>query len=124
MAGLSEGKLGLVVCSAPWMGRSNREQLDFALAAAALGLELELFFIGAGLEQLLGERQGDPDAGLPAGHRAWAALEGVTEVCAWGEAQRLAELSGQGNTYLLPLKPLEPGGMHDRLAACARVLVL
>ena len=60
----SLGRLGLVIRSGPWQGRSNREQLDFALAAAALGTPLELIFVGQGLSQLYSEREADSESGL------------------------------------------------------------
>ena len=62
-------RLGLIVRSAPWYGRSGRDQLDLALAAASMGVELLLFFTGPGVLQLLAgqHRAGCRPAGGPEG---------------------------------------------------------
>jgi sulfur relay (sulfurtransferase) DsrF/TusC family protein len=79
---------GLVLHSGPFSGRSSRDQLDVALAAASMGMDLELFFSGPGIVQLLEER--DPGAaGLPAGIKGWKALPELCEVKAWTTAETL-----------------------------------
>ncbi|MEJ2534876.1 MAG: DsrE family protein, partial [Gammaproteobacteria bacterium] len=72
-------RLGLLVRSEPWRSRSGREALDLALAAATLDFRLELFFIGAGAEQLVRGANG-AHAGLPPGLKAWASVPALGEV--------------------------------------------
>lgn len=86
-------RLGLIISHGPWSERSGREQLDLALAAAVYEIELLLFFVGPGLQQLLAGL--DPEAAqLPRGLKAWKSLPELTttrylvsaadwERCAW-----------------------------------------
>jgi sulfur relay (sulfurtransferase) DsrF/TusC family protein len=87
-------RLGLVIRSAPWVGRSGREQLDVALAAASLGVELVLVFTGAGRLQLLAGMQ-PRAAHLPVGLKAWQSLPELTHCVYLVEAAEFDALSGQ-----------------------------
>lgn len=116
-------RLGLVVRSAPFKGRSARDQLDLALAAAVLDCSLELFFMGQGGLQLLASH--DPGAaGLPRGSRGWKSLPGLTHVRAFVSSDLASELAGTGQELLLETTVVTHAEMADRLAACDQVLVL
>lgn len=115
-------KLGLVVRQGPFQGRSGRDQLDFALSAATLGIELELVFTARGLWQLLPAQPSAP--ALPGGAKAWKSLPGLTRVRAWsthGELQQAAELGGN---LLLDVRPATRFEIRACLDSCERVLVL
>jgi len=116
-------RLGLVIRSAPGEGRSNRDQLDVALAAAALDLELVLFFIGDGVLHLVADR--DPEAAeWPGGHKGWRSLRELAPVTAWADAARCLELQGAGVKLMLDARPAEPAAMVPAQRACDRLLVL
>ena len=113
--------LGLIVRSAPWVGRSGREQLDLALAAASLGMELVLVFTGAGRLQLLAGQQ-PRAAHLPVGLKAWKSLQELTTCRYLVEASEFDALAGH-NWWLTP----ERVSRSQLLAAqqsCQHVLVL
>lgn len=116
-------RLGLLVRSSPSGGRSGRDQLDIALAAAAMGVELELFFIGAGVAQLLAKRDPAP-ARLPAGHRAWAALPGLTTVRAWVDRESLKALGAGPDELALQVQSVSADEMPALQSRCERLLVL
>ncbi len=116
-------RFGLLVRSAPFFGRSARDQLDIALAAATLDWSLELFFVGPGALQLLGDSQ-PSKAGLPRGLRAWSSLADLTEVKAWvvpGDKERLL---AAGVGLLIEVDELAESGMAVRLSRCDQVWVV
>lgn len=114
-------RLGLLIRTGPFTGRSNRAQLDIALAAAAMGIELELFFLNDAVVHLLRERDGT-DARLPATPRAWASLAELTQVSAWCDAG--SPLPGSQAELSLPVKALERAGMAQRQVRCDLLVVL
>ena len=119
-----EKRLALVVRSGPYQGRSARDQLDVALAAATLEYSLELFFLGQGALQLL-EGQQPGEAGFPPGGRGWKSLPALTTVRAWveqGEAERLA--AAGRSSLLLDVNELGAAEMAERVAACEWVWVV
>lgn len=123
MAAAGNRRLGLIVRSAPFRGRSGRDQLDIALAAAAMNYELELLFLGAGEFHLLPGQERDM-AALPAGARAWASLPELTRVRAWltpGAEQRLGRPLDR---LLLPCAAAEGPVLARRLGRCDRILVV
>ena len=115
--------IGLLVRSGPFKGRSSRDQLDIALAAACLDFHLELFFIGEGVLQLLADRNARAGS-LPGGVKAWKSLPGISSVNAWVAAgvpeSRMLESAGA----LLDIQAASPCEMARRLARCDRVLVV
>ena len=120
MAGRDSLRLALVVRSDPLADRSSRAQLDVALAAAAMEVSLEVFFLGAGARHL--QPAGDSgSAGLPATQRAWPALAGLTEVRAWAEPDVARDVAEHGDWKV---EPLDVAAMAERWSACDRVLVL
>lgn len=115
--------IGLLIRSGPFTGRSARDQLDLALTAATLDFELNLFFTGAGIQQLLPDH--DPHgAGLPRGSKGWASLPALTRVRAWVSAESLQGLGATPAELLLDVQPLTRAEMALLLAACRRVLVV
>lgn len=118
---LAPTRLCLIVRSAPWQGRSGREQLDLALAAASAGVELVLVFTGAGRLQLLAGQQ-PRAAHLPVGLKAWKSLPELTACRYLVEAAEFDAFAGQ-RWWLTP----ERVTRREVLAAqqsCQHVLVL
>jgi len=116
-------RLGLVVRRAPWQGRSGRDALDLALAAATLDLSLELFFIGDGVLQLVAG--GEPGgAALPPGMKAWASLGHLAPTRFWAARDRLDALASLGVSWVLEPRPLAADAMPARQAVCDRLLVV
>lgn len=113
-------RLGLVIHRAPYEGRHAGAQLDAALAAAALGMPLELFFLGDGLLQLCPDVS-PAGAALPPGLKAWKSLPGLTEVRAWAPSGHPL-LGDAAIEWLLPLRVEAPEALARRRAACDRVL--
>lgn len=116
-------RIGLIVRSAPFAGRSGRDQLDLALAAATLGAAIELFFTEAGALQLLGDRTPSA-AGLPGGIRGWASLPELAEVKAWVSEEAYQALTDSNTTWALDVAPAKAGHMARRLAGCDCVMVV
>lgn len=115
-------RIGLVVRSAPYCGRSGRDQLDLALAAASMGYELELFFTGTGALQLLPGQ--DPEAaGLPPGIRGWPSLAELGPVSAWVLEDQLKGLRGLAREFALDLQPATGEMLAERIARCDHVMV-
>ena len=114
--------IGLVVRSGPFQGRSSRDQLDLALAAASLNFHLELFFIGDGVLQLLANR--DVSAGqLPGGLKGWKSLPEIASVNAWTADDVPESHVIKGAHALLDVSVVSTLEMARRLAHCDRVLV-
>lgn len=115
--------LGLLVRSEPWRSRSGREALDLALAAVTLDLRLELFFIGAGAEQLIGGADGTR-AGLPPGMKAWASVPSLGDVRCWIQRDAWERLQRAGVDWILPVEPRDAAGLEQRLRSCDRLIVV
>ena len=116
-------KIGLLIRSGPYQGRSSRDQLDIALAAASLDFEIDLFFTEEGILQLVADRE--TNAGhLPGGHKGWKALPGLGDVRAWAGAPVLSSLAKSGTKLLLPVEAATHSEMSARLAGCDRVMVI
>lgn len=110
--------LGLLICQPPWKGRSGRDQLDFALAAAALEIELRLFFLNAGVQQLWDDHQPEK-AGLPRGLRGWKALPELTCARYFVLESQLGE-----HRYWVQPEPVSAAQMMRLQQGCARLMVL
>ena len=115
--------LALLVATPPYAGRDARSELDVALAALAMEQRLELYFTGAGLLQLVREREPRP-ARLPAGYRGWAALPDLGDVGVFGEADGLRRLARLGLETELPVTPLAATELAQRWRAAARAMAL
>ena len=120
MAGAETARLALVVRSDPLADRSARAQLDVALAAAAMDVPLEVYFVGAGARHLL-PASSAAGAGLPSAQRAWPALAGLTAVSAWAEPGIAEDATPHGDWGV---RPLALADMAERWSACRWVLVL
>jgi sulfur relay (sulfurtransferase) DsrF/TusC family protein len=109
-------KVGLIIRSGPSGGHSARDQLDVALAAASLEFELELFFLGAGIQQL---RSGQDQN--PAGHKGWKALPGLTRVNAWAldSGWKYSE-----EAMSLEVTTVNSAELAARIAGCSRIMVV
>ncbi|NND45598.1 MAG: hypothetical protein HKN58_09760 [Xanthomonadales bacterium] len=115
-------RIGLVVRSAPYCGRSGRDQLDLALAAASMGYEVELFFTGPGALQLLPGQQPE-SAGLPPGIRGWPSLVELGPVHAWVLEDQHQELCALAREFTLELQPATGEMLAERIARCDHVVV-
>ncbi|NIM70136.1 MAG: hypothetical protein GTN86_05255 [Xanthomonadales bacterium] len=119
----AEPRIGLVIRSGPFQGRSSRDQLDMALAAASLGQRLLLVFRGAGILQLLAERE-PAAAGLPKGLAAWGSLPDLTSLEALVNAAEWAQV-GQGDRPLsLAVQAVDDVEIARQLALCDHVLAV
>ncbi|KAA9129841.1 hypothetical protein F3N42_13735 [Marinihelvus fidelis] len=114
--------LGLIVRQPPWQGRSGRDQLDLAMAAASMDVRLELFFVGDGLLQLVAGRQPGA-AGLPAAANAWTALHELGPVRFMAEAGPLEAMRASGMAFGVEVEPLSSTDMRARQRDCDRLLV-
>jgi hypothetical protein len=86
-------------------------------------VELDLFFIGAGVLQLL--TGGEPfAAGLPATLRGWRALAELTRLQAWAESGLLDDEIQRAAVLLDSLAFVQARQMPALQARCDRVLVL
>ena len=115
--------LGLVMRTPPYAQRSARTQLDIALVAAALGVPLRLYFIGASVLQLVKQRE-TVTALLPTGYRGWDSLaeESLLEACA--EPNWLERLNDQDMSLANILRPMSLPQMRIDWDDCARLLIL
>jgi len=111
---LTDRKTGLVVQSAPGPGLQSRDQLDIALSAASLGMELELFFTPLGITHLV------PGCG---GHKGWKALPELTSVKAWATAETL-QSAGSPKEFLIKVNVATADEIAIRLAACDLAMVI
>ncbi len=110
MTARSANSLALLVQSRPYENRASRANLDLALAAAAMDIELYVYFAGAAILQLASRRDCEP-ALLPPGYRAWAALPELAETVIYGEQPWLdyCELMKAG--LVLPVRALSAPDM-------------
>lgn len=121
--GPTAADLALLVTTPPYARRDARAELDVALAAAALDRRLELYFLGAGLLQLVRDRDPRP-AALPAGYRGWATLPGLAEVAMFADADDLRRLDRLGLEPALPVIPLGAAELAQRWRGAAHAMVL
>lgn len=119
-------RLGLLIRSTAYAQRSPRTQLDVALLAASLDCDLRLYFIDAGVMQLV-HRVNAGEALLPAAYRAWGSLPDLfetTELQSFAEPIWLDRLKASRLEVCLPLKALTAAEMRQDWEGCDRVLVL
>jgi sulfur relay (sulfurtransferase) DsrF/TusC family protein len=101
----STNSLALLVQSRPYENRASRANLDLALAAAAMDIELYVYFAGAALLQLATSRDCET-ALLPPGYRAWAALPELAETVVYGEQAWLDYCGLLKTRLVLPVRAL------------------
>lgn len=97
--------LALLVQSRPYENRASRANLDLALAAAAMDIELYVYFAGAAILQLASGRDCET-ALLPPGYRAWAALPELAETVVYGEQAWLDFCESMKTELVLPVRAL------------------
>lgn len=122
MAAAALGSLGLVVRQGAWQGRSGREQLDVAIAAASMGVSLALFFTDEGMLQLLAHRS-PAGAGLPPAASAWTAVAEMGAARFHVPAVRYREFRADGFEFLVDVEAVSPADMLTRQSGCDRLLV-
>jgi len=115
--------LALVVRGHPYQRRAAREDLDLALAAAALGRPLEVYFLGVALLQLATLREVEV-AQLPPGYRAWSSLPELGEVQCFGEREWLKRCERNGLGLMLPVQSLGADEMRAAWRRCQHLLTL
>lgn len=102
--------LALLVQSRPYENRAARANLDLALAAAAMDIELYVYFTGAAILQLASRRDCEI-ALLPPGYRAWAALPELAETGIYGEQAWLDYCELMKTELVLPVRALSQAEM-------------
>jgi sulfur relay (sulfurtransferase) DsrF/TusC family protein len=117
----SRGQVAIVVGRPPFSVRASRSELDVALAAAALELNLELFFIGPAVWHLVEDKQPEA-AGLSRGTRGWKLLPQLAPVNAWADSGWLERAGCR--KLMLPVAGLDAAAMGRRIARCDTVLSL
>lgn len=123
MSEQAQNTLGLIVRQAPYAQREPRAQLDMALAAAALELPLEVYFLGPGIWQLAAGRETDA-AMLPRGLKGWAAVADMTVVRYFVEPGQYSRLTELGADTVVPVEPLDRSAMSRRWRGCLQVVAL
>ena len=118
-----ENKLARIVRSRPYAHRAARADLDFALAAAAMGFELEIYFLGEALLQLT-DRRNPEGAMLTPGYRAWAALPDLASTRVFAEAHWTNRVQELGIDLIMPVESLPPDRMRQSWRECPQVMVL
>jgi sulfur relay (sulfurtransferase) DsrF/TusC family protein len=121
MAAAEAPGLALIVRRPPWHQRAARADLDLALAAMAMDIPLEVYFLGAALLQLARERD-SRDALLPPGYRAWASLGDHAEVAVFAEQQWLDRCASRQIPLILRPRPLSRVAMTERWRCCRHVV--
>lgn len=117
------GPLALLVRDRPYRRRAARTDLDTALAAAAMDLDLELYFLGSAVLQLADDRDSSA-ALLPPGYRGWSTLPDLAEVRAFAEEGWLQRCRRDGIGLVLPVHGLDAAAMAARWRACDHALLL
>lgn len=110
MTARSATSLALLVQSRPYENRASRANLDLALAAAAMDIELYVYFAGAAILQLAFRRDCE-SALLPPGYRAWAALPELAETVIYGEQPWLDYCELMKAELVLPVRALSAPDM-------------
>lgn len=115
--------LALLVKSAPYARRVARADIDLALAAAALDLEVHVYFSGRSILQLA-SRRNPGQAMLPAGYKAWSALPDLAEVHFYAERHWLDWCADQGLQLMLTVAGLSAAQMQKNWRGCNHVMVI
>lgn len=95
--------LALLVRDPAYRLRSARVDLDMALSAAAMDLDVRVYFLGAAVLQLAADRATSA-AKLPAGLKGWAALPDIGEISVYAEQDWLDRLADRSVPLILPVK--------------------
>jgi sulfur relay (sulfurtransferase) DsrF/TusC family protein len=114
------GRIGLLVRSAPGASRESRADLDVALAALSLDRQIDVYFIGAAVLQLA-RNLDSAAAQLPPGYKAWAALHELGDVRLFAESSWLARCSAGANDLIGPPAGLDSAQMALHWRSCNAV---
>jgi sulfur relay (sulfurtransferase) DsrF/TusC family protein len=123
MSSATSCRLGLLVRSGAFDHRTARSEVDLALAASALDFNLEVFFLGASVLQLVRERDASC-ALLPGGHRAWAALPDFSPALIYAEQDWLDRCRAESLSLVLPVTGLSSTEFQKHWRRCNHVLVV
>jgi sulfur relay (sulfurtransferase) DsrF/TusC family protein len=123
MALQSATRLALIVNSPPYGLRVARANIELALSAAALDFELQLYFLGSSVLQIVAERD-TGDALLPPGYRAWAAVPDLADVRVFAETRWLDFCVANGMDLVMPAQSLDPADMKNGWRSCHHVMVI
>jgi hypothetical protein len=118
-----QSRLALIIRGHAYRRRAPRADVDFALAAAAMDFDLELYFLGNSLLQLAVERDGRA-ALLPGGYRAWSALPEMAAAEWYAERQWLERCERSGIQLTLPVQARTAAEMRAGWQRCRHVLLL
>jgi len=116
-------RLGLLVYHHPYQNRVARSDVDIALAAAALDLEVHIYFSGRSILQLA-EQKNISEALLPGGYRAWAALPDFGEAKLFAERQWMDYCDSKQIRLLMDVEVIAGAGMKLAWRRSDHVMVL
>jgi sulfur relay (sulfurtransferase) DsrF/TusC family protein len=114
--------LSLLVRNHAYRRRAARADLDTALAAAALDLDVEVYFLGRSVLQLAVDRDPAP-ALLPVGYRGWTALPEMADARIFADREWLQRCARDGIELALPVEALGAAEMARRWRDSDRVLL-
>jgi sulfur relay (sulfurtransferase) DsrF/TusC family protein len=115
-------RISLLVRNHPYRRRAPRTDLDTALAAAALDIEVELYFLGRAVLQLAAVRDPEP-ALLPPGYRGWAALSELSDARLFADREWLQRCAADRIGLSLQVEALHAAEMARRWRLSERVLL-
>jgi sulfur relay (sulfurtransferase) DsrF/TusC family protein len=115
--------LALIIQSAPYRGRVARADVDVALAAAALDFQIRIYFQGLSVLQVA-VRSNSPEALLPMGYRAWAALPDLADTRVFAERRWLDFCQAGKLQLLMPVEAMDESEMRRSWRSCDHVLAL
>lgn len=122
--GSEEGpSLALIIQSGPYQSRVARDGIDFALAAAAMEMELRVYFPGQAVMQLARDRSCG-HALLPGGYRAWSALPELSPARIFAERSWLDFFQSKGVEWVMPVEALSGPALKQSWRACDHAVVL
>ena len=123
MAGEGNSRLALIIRSGPCRSRESRAEVDLALAALAIDMEVEIYFVGDAILQLAADKDAAA-ALLPGGYKAWAALPDLGEVRVCAEGSWVNRLERLGIELCTSVEPLGFARMKRDWRRCNHVMVL
>jgi sulfur relay (sulfurtransferase) DsrF/TusC family protein len=116
-------RLAVLVQSNPYAHRLARTEADFALAAAALDIEVRVYFMGRSMLQLVSQRA-TTSALLPVGYRAWAALPDLGDFRIYVEDKWWDYCLAARLELVMPVEILSEAEMKQSWRKCHQVVAL
>jgi len=114
---------GLLMRSEAYAHRSARADVDIALAAAALDMGVEVYFLDDAVTQLAAGRDPGP-ALLPPGYRSWAGLPELGDARLFAEQGWLERCEQIGLRLSMDVEALDRDALLARWRQCSHTLVL